>query len=292
MRQANTAVRVLFAMMLASLPVSVRAGTAPAAAPAPATAPTAPAAPAAAPKEAPAAAPKEAPAANPKEAPAAAPKEATPGAPTGARPAAPAAAVAKAPAMRSIWTERPYPLYEQRDRVDPFTRGKPKAIRDPKTPVPTDPVGKAHRVYDDAEALLSSDRPERYSLCLEACQKGMQDLRQTILDIGRDENLARDLEPARDLLARFQLLDATAKRLKQRQDIEKEFVNLKVAVNGIVWTERAPSAAINGSVAGEGALIELGPGGQSAQVYRIRKDAVIFLYKGVQIPVRLDRGGL
>jgi hypothetical protein len=228
---------------------------------------------------------------------------ATPVAASAKTPAAPAGAAktsvsAPASATKDIWDQTPYPLYEEKERVDPFTRGKP-----PKTTITipgggrTGPdldklLGKSLRAYDEAGALLSADRKERYALCVDACQKGIQDLRQTIADISKDEALVRHVEPARSLMESFLLLEATAKRLKQRQDVEAEFVGLKITVVGIVWNEQSPAAAVNGQVANEGTVLKLGAGGQDVQVHRIRRDAVVFLYKGVQISVRLDRGGL
>ena len=224
----------------------------------------------------------------------AAAKPPVPGAP-GAAPVAAAPAVAK-----SIWDQTPYPLYEQGDRVDPFTLGKPKHTEPVGSggqgTVMSDAVakvlGKSVRAYDEAEALLVSDRKERYALCAEACQKGSQELKLTIAEIGKDEQLVRFMEPARALMERFGRLEATSKRLKQRQDIEAEFAGLKITVDGIVWNEQSPAAAVNGQVAGEGSVLKLGAGGQDVQVYRIRRDAVVFVYKGVQVSVRLDRGGL
>ena len=78
--------------------------------------------------------------------------------------------------------------------------------------------------------------------------------------------------------------------MKQRQDIETEFAGLKIAVEGIVWSQNSPAAAVNGEVLTEGAVLPVGKAGQAVQVYRIRRDAVIFLYRGVQ--VKLERGGL
>jgi len=213
-------------------------------------------------------------------------------APEGAKPSG-------APAARDIFDQPPYPAYEPNDRVDPFTRGKPKGLPPPPPPPPPPPgdetskvLGKALKAYDDAEALLSTEGKERHTKCAEACHKGITDLKQVIADIGKEPALAKHLVPASALLERFGRLEATAKRLKQRQDLETEFAGLKVTVDGIVWNPQSATAVVNGQVASEGAVLRLGAAGQDAQLYRIRRDAVIFLYKGVQVSVRLNRGGL
>jgi len=207
-----------------------------------------------------------------------------------AAPGAPATAAAPVSKPKDIWEETPYQMYAQSGRVDPFTRGKPKTIVTPKRTF--EGVEKAVQAYDEAEALLISEKENRYDVCKTTCDKGMQDLRQTILEISKNEELAREMERARELMERFVRLEATARRLKQRQIIEADFAKLKITVDGIVWTEQSPSAAISGKVCSEGSLLTTGATGQDfVQVHRIRRDAVVFLYRGVQISLRLDRGG-
>jgi len=213
-------------------------------------------------------------------------------APEGAKPS-------ETPVARDIFDQPPYPAYEPNDRVDPFTRGKPKGLPPPPPPPPPPPgdetskvLGKALKAYDDAEALLSTEGKERHTKCAEACRKGITELKQVIADIGKEPALAKHLVPASALLERFGRLEATAKRLNERQVIETEFAGLKVTVEGIVWNPQSATAVVNGQVVSEGGVLRLGAAGQDAQLYRIRRDAVIFLYKGVQVSVRLNRGGL
>jgi hypothetical protein len=247
-----------------------------------------------------AAAPAAAPAPAPVP-PAAAPAPA-PAAPTGpgqAQPAQPKEA--KPPVSRSIFDQEPYPAYEQSGRVDPFTLGKAldserigpdgglKPIIKPEN-IYEEKLLKAQVEYAAAEGLLSSEKRERFGACLEACRRNLSELNQSIEEVKRNVAMARYQEPFNSMQERFQRLEATAVRLKQRQDIETEFAGLKIAVEGIVWSQNSPAAAVNGEVLTEGAVLPVGKAGQAVQVYRIRRDAVIFLYRGVQ--VKLERGGL
>lgn len=213
-----------------------------------------------------------------------------PAKPPAVAPAAPAADAGSAP--KSIWEEAPYQMYAQGGRIDPFTRGKPKVIVVPEGPGANTKLAEAIRTYDQAETLLSSEKENRYDECRRLCDKGIQDLHQTMVEIGKKDELAREMERARELLERFQRLAATANRLKLRQKTEADFAKQKITVDGIVWNEQSPSAAISGKVCSEGTLLSTAAGGQDlVQVHRIRRDAVIFLFRGVQIAVRLDRGG-
>jgi hypothetical protein len=207
---------------------------------------------------------------------------------------------APVPASRSIFDQEPYQAYEQADRVDPFTLGKaPIGEEDHgpgKTPVRT-PLNvyeknlfEAQQEYAVAEQLLSSEKRERFGACVDACRQSISKLNLSVEEVKRNPAAARYQEPFNAMLEKFQRLEATAARLKKRQDVEIEFAGLKLSVDGIVWSQKAPTAAVNGEVVAEGAVLPMGKPGQNVQVYRIQRDAVIFLYKGVQ--VKLERGGL
>jgi hypothetical protein len=228
-------------------------------------------------------------------------------------------APALAAARHGLFEEDPYPPYEPGNRVDPFTLGR--TVDPPETPeikclvcgviipagVDTCPKCKTPRKnvpsrdpelifaeakgkYLQAELLLSSEKKERFGNCQDACQQNVQMLKMAIGEIESDpQKAALFLNRFRGLLEQFERLETTAARLKLRQAVEDEFKSLKIAVDGIVWKPTAPAAAVNGEVVGEGSMIKVGAAGQPVQVYRIRPDAVIFLYKGVQISVGLSR---
>lgn len=240
-------------------------------------------------------------------APAAAPA-AVPGGtePAASAPGAPPA-VEEAPrparARTEIFDEKPYKLYEQGERVDPFTLGKAAVERHGDgqdegngSAARTAEIQQAQQRYAQAEAKLTAGSQDRFASCLADCQAELPVLKANISSI--EKNLAthpewaKDLESYKLLAERFRRLETTAARLKARQEVEAEFQGLNVAVQGVIWSDRSPVAVVNGQVLSEGSVLILGQGaGKALQVTRVRRDSVMFIYRGVEVTARLKRGG-
>jgi len=230
-------------------------------------------------------------------------------------PGTPAAATAAArkddgrpkKSIKMIFEEKPDEAYEQGDRVDPFTLGRPSSGitgTGPETPSGTDlgPVAgywgrKLHeirRTYLITELYLNSDTKDRFAKVVSECEKHIQNLKTDIRDLlKKHEDAAKYLSDFQAVLEKFQRLEQTAKRLQLRQEVEADFASKKIVVEGIVWKSGAPSAVVNGEPVTEGSVLSLGGDkGGKITVYRIRKDSVIFLYRNIQVDAHLQRGSL
>jgi hypothetical protein len=212
---------------------------------------------------------------------------------------------------KEIFPERPDAHYEPHDRVDPFTLGKPPEPEGPPIPVPDDDdddtpepttpwerkLADVKRNYAHTEILLSADAKDRFTKVMSRCQKHIPVLENDIHELLKKEaDAAKHLTNFQAMLERFQRLEATAKRLQMRQEVEADFASKKIVVEGIVWRPQAPAAAVNGQMVKEGSVLQVGGekrGGIGIiQVYRIRKDSVVFMYRGIQVSAHLQRGSL
>jgi hypothetical protein len=204
--------------------------------------------------------------------------------------------------------EKPDPHYDQGDRVDPFTLGKPPM---PATVAPTPPPGdggdlpaeddpwgiKLHglrRSYVDTEVQLSLETKDRFTKIVSECGKQAVVVQNDIRELLKKEKetaAGKYLSSFQTMLEKFQRLEATAKRLQVRQDVESDFASKKVKVQGIVWRPQSPTAAVDGQMVSEGTVIQVGGDkGGMAQVYRIGRDSVVFVYRGIQVTAYLQRG--
>ncbi len=190
--------------------------------------------------------------------------------------------------------------------MDPFTLGKPKREPEPppppkkpngKPPPPPDPWGRKLRKVRDAyaatELLLSAGTPDSFTTCISQSETQLSSLRSYVRDLRKSRKPAETayLNDFLEAQEQFQRLVATAQRLQLRQAVESDFKSKKIVVQGIVWRPQSPAAAVNGQLVTEGKTLELGgPKGGRIQVYRIRKDSVIFLYRGIQVSAHLQRG--
>lgn len=233
-------------------------------------------------------------------------------APGGAGPGAPGGALPTPvpPKKETIFDEEPDPGYEQGDRVDPFTLGKPKKEDEngdnggdngkknggakPVRGYWPKKLKDLNEAYGRTELLLSSDRPDRFPKCVSECQRHLPVLRSDIRELRKvPEEAAKHLQDFQAVLEKFQRLETTAKRLQLRQEVEADFKSKKITVEGIVWRPDAPAAAVNGQMVTEGSVLQVGGAeGALIQVYRIRKKSVIFLYRGVEVSADLQRGSL
>ena len=80
-------------------------------------------------------------------------------------------------------------------------------------------------------------------------------------------------------------IQKAAKKLKLREEVEKEFSGLPIKIEGIVWRPKAAIAVINGKVRSVGE-IEKG-----ARIYQINSQDVVFVYKGFKVSKKLFEGG-
>lgn len=91
-------------------------------------------------------------------------------------------------------------------------------------------------------------------------------------DLGADAELNR-------LFRRLSVLQQTAKRLLNQQEIKAEFDKLNLSIGGIRWTPTGSAALINESILEPGAVIRM-KGRQPVQIETIEEDGVVFIYKG------------
>ncbi|MHC4916458.1 MAG: hypothetical protein ACYTGB_13295 [Planctomycetota bacterium] len=263
---------------------------------------------------APARAGAPAPAGQPAVAPAGTPAPA--GAPAPAGTPAPGGATAGEPGTgavvkKEIFPERPDAHYEPRDRVDPFTLGRPPEPDAPPIPEPPDqqdpgdapktPWGRklaeVRSNYAHTEIILSAETKDRFTKVGSLCQKHIPVLENDIRELLKNEgDAAKFLNSFQAMLEKFQRLESTAKRLALRQEVEADFASKKIVVEGIVWRPQAPAAAVNGQMVKEGSVLQVGGGKKGGvgiiQVYRIRRDSVVFMYRGIQVSAHLQRGSL
>jgi hypothetical protein len=98
-----------------------------------------------------------------------------------------------------------------------------------------------------------------------------------------------ELADCRGLLEKCRRLEATARRLKERRDIENEFAGLKLRLTGIVTRARRAAAAVDGRVVREGdRLAPASAPNRTVTVRRITPKAVIFVYRGVEVQLGLE----
>ena len=197
-----------------------------------------------------------------------------------------------------IFGQNPDAAYVRGDRVDPFTLGKQKVIITGGDDFRTEweKLQDALRDADPAVSLralgqmLTADRDDRFDTCLAKSRQQVELLKAAISYLEQHpEEGAGELGKYCDLLEGFERLEATARRLRARRDIEAEFAGFKLRVDGIVCRSgRASAAVVNGRMLAEGAAIPPQPGQKhAARVRRITPRAVIFVYRGVEIALEL-----
>ena len=89
--------------------------------------------------------------------------------------------------------------------------------------------------------------------------------------------------PAPALSEKLSRAHETARRMKERAEIEKEFSDLQIRIGGVAWSRTSPVALINGELMGPGQLVS------GARIEEIRRGEVVFSLKGVR--VRRKSGG-
>ncbi len=207
-----------------------------------------------------------------------------------------AASAGETGSAKGIFNKRPDPPYARGERVDPFTLGKSA-----EPPPPTTNWQKILAMLSDrkpavrlsgAEKLLSldNDNADRFDRCLAECRKQTSVLELAIAELRSKPDLAPGkLDEFRALLEKYERLAATARRLKQREDISSEFTAMKVTVQGIVWSQKGTSsAAVNGHLVTDGSVLHLG--GEKCPELRVRRvlrKSVVFLYRGMEVVVKL-----
>jgi hypothetical protein len=214
---------------------------------------------------------------------------------------------------RPIFDQNPDDHYNQGDRVDPFTLGRlqeippvvPRPDENPTAvaPVPVDHwssrLAESRKIYVEADRLLSAETKERFSKVESECQRQVSSLKADISELRKKGTVdaANHLNAFQAMAERFQRLEATARRLRLKDEVEADFAGRKIAVEGIVWKSGNPVAAVNGQAVVEGQVLHIGgskgKGLDAIQVYRIERDSVIFIFRGMQVSAYLQqRGGL
>jgi hypothetical protein len=207
------------------------------------------------------------------------------------------AGVAGAAEGGGIFDKTPDAIYEPAGRVDPFTLGVPKV--DEKRGAPRDPWEEISRKLADAQPevrlqgaaeILTSAREDRFERCLAECAAQVPLLESAVAYLEAHPGKgAERLGELGGLLEGGRRLEATARRLKERRDIEKEFAGLKLRVTGIVTRGgQAAAAAVDGRVVREGdRLVPACAPDRSVTVRRITPKAVVLLYRGVEVTLEL-----
>ena len=75
----------------------------------------------------------------------------------------------------------------------------------------------------------------------------------------------------------------TAARMKEHAAAEEAFGKLGIEVAGIIWEESGASALVNGSLVGEGDVVE------GARVVEIRRGDVLFRFRGAIVHKEIGR---
>jgi hypothetical protein len=83
--------------------------------------------------------------------------------------------------------------------------------------------------------------------------------------------------PAPALTEKLSRAHETARRMKERAEIEKEFRDLQIKIGGVAWNRTSPVALINGEIMRPGETV----GG--ARIEEIRRSEVVFSLKGVRV---------
>ncbi len=213
-------------------------------------------------------------------------------------------------APKGIFEQRPDEHYEQGDRVDPFTLGRPPKEEGPSevprtTPgngVKVEPRGlwakelkKFREAFRETDVRLSETTQDRFSKVIKDCKKHISTIEAKITQLQDQKNAtdaANYLYDFQAVLEKFQSLQATAKRLQLKQEVKADFASKSIVVEGIVWRPRSPAAAVNGQMVTEGSVLRIGEKGMMIQVYRIRRHSVVFTYRGIQVAAQLQRGSL
>jgi hypothetical protein len=209
---------------------------------------------------------------------------------------------------KPIFDENPDEHYEQGDRVDPFTLGKPRRKVPEAPPLPGpgdgDENGKPRpywgkrladmlKNYRLTAVILSSETRDRFQKVDSECNKHVPAIKAEIRQL-RSKASATDVAEYEHrfqaALEKFERLQATARRLRFRQEVEADFASKNIVVEGIVWRPQAPAAAVNGEMVTEGKILRVGEKGAVIQVYRIKKHSVVFTYRGIQVSAHLPRG--
>jgi hypothetical protein len=83
--------------------------------------------------------------------------------------------------------------------------------------------------------------------------------------------------PAPALSERLSRMQETAFRMRERANIEQEFADMQITIDGVAWSRTNPLAIINGKIMSVGETVE------GALIEEIRKREVIFSLKGVRV---------
>ena len=126
---------------------------------------------------------------------------------------------------------------------------------------------KAAEKYNVSERLFAE---QDFVGSLKLCEAAINNLDQVNAD-------------APDLYERLVRLRKASEGLKVRAEVEKEFAELTISINGIVFKEHSPAAVINGLVVKQGQFVA----DTNAQVFKIERGYVVFLYRGYKVRKRM-----
>jgi hypothetical protein len=187
-----------------------------------------------------------------------------------------------------VFTGRPEKHYVEAGRVDPFTIAK--LVAEPPDPEPPEKPEELKVPYERIAGMLTGEGDERFDRCLAECCSYIPKVEAEIAELGAEPGkAAEELARMKDLLEKLTSLKATAGRLKRRRAIEREFAALDLTITGIVARRRGKSTAvIGGEMVREGQVLKLG--GREVRdlsVRRIRARTVRFLYRGVEVELKL-----
>ncbi len=165
--------------------------------------------------------------------------------------------------------------WEEVGRRDPFIFRQPQepgrglacvggALPPPPPPPPGDPAAllrKAREVADQCVRRL-----------------GFRDFdRVAVLASDYKRRLRKSGFEAEHAYERLVTIRQTALRLRAREQAEQAFGRLRIDVRGVIWEETGASALVNDRVVREGGVVE------GARVKEIRRDEVLFEFKGVLV---------
>jgi hypothetical protein len=195
---------------------------------------------------------------------------------------------ARAAEPGGIFNEEPDPMYERAERADPFTLGEPKPEVVPEIfpPDPPDPL----EIADPGAVakILSTSREDRFERCLAECARQIELLTAAVSYLERypEKEGAGKLGECAGRLEGFRRLEATARRLKERREIQAEFAGFKLRVQGIVCHRgRASTAVLAGQLVTEGSLLKPAGAEEQVRVRRIEPRSVVCVYRGLEVEV-------
>ncbi|MHC4914992.1 MAG: hypothetical protein ACYTGB_05830 [Planctomycetota bacterium] len=208
-------------------------------------------------------------------------------------------AVAGAAETAPIFPHEPDKVYDPGERVDPFTLGKPPVEEEEEKNGGGDTWKDIQKRLRSANPgvrlralgeMLTAPREDRFDRCLAESAKQIEVLNLAVSYLEQHpEKGGDDFARYSELLEGFVRLEATARRLRDRREIEAEFAGFKLRIDGIVCSRgRASAAVVGGRMVVEGAVIE--PAGSRrarVRVRRITPRTVVFLYRGVEIALDL-----